>query len=211
MGGYDPYSNSKACSELLTSSYRNSFFSSETYSQHGLALASARAGNVIGGGDWATDRLIPDILNAISLGKKVKIRSPYAIRPWQHVLEPLSGYITLAEKLYTEGPKFAESWNFGPVDEDAKPVEWIVQKLCTKWGNNASYEIDKSPQPHEANYLKLDCSKAKTLLGWNQTWDIETTLKKIIDWNKSYLRNDDMKQVCVSQIEEFLKNKKEMI
>jgi CDP-glucose 4,6-dehydratase len=129
MGGYDPYSNSKGCSELVTSSFRNSFFNSATYAQHGLALASGRAGNVIGGGDWAEDRLIPDIIKAIAQGEKVKIRSPFAIRPWQHVLEPLTGYLTLAEKLYTEGPKYAEGWNFGPMDEDAKPVEWIVQKL----------------------------------------------------------------------------------
>lgn len=204
MGGYDPYSNSKGCSELVTSSFRNSFFNLATYNQHGLALASARAGNVIGGGDWATDRLIPDIIKAIFLGEKVKIRSPFAIRPWQHVLEPLSGYLTLAEKLYTEGPKYAEGWNFGPMDEDAKPVEWIVQKLCAKWGNDASYEIDKNPQPHEATYLKLDCSKARQILQWNPRWRLERTLDSIIEFTKAYQNKENVKDICIKQITDYL-------
>lgn len=140
MGGYDPYSNSKGCSELVTAAYRNSFFNSKDYHKHGVALASARAGNVIGGGDWAEDRLIPDFIRAISKGEIVKIRSPYAIRPWQHVLEPLSGYLLLAEKLYTDGPKFAEAWNFGPDDRDAKNVEWITKTICDLWGEGASFE-----------------------------------------------------------------------
>src|SRR5450759_4295801 len=156
MGGYDPYSNSKGCSELVTSAYRNSFFNAKDYQKHGVALASARAGNVIGGGDWAEDRLIPDFIRAISKGEEVKIRSPYAIRPWQHVLEPLSGYLMLAERLYSAGPSFAEGWNFGPEDSDSKSVEWITNKICQFWGNEASYELDKNPQPHESSYLKLD-------------------------------------------------------
>jgi CDP-glucose 4,6-dehydratase len=207
MGGYDPYSNSKGCSELVTSSFRNSFFNAATYSQHGLALASGRAGNVIGGGDWATDRLIPDIIKAISLGEKVQIRSPFAIRPWQHVLEPLTGYLTLAEKLYTEGPKFAEGWNFGPMDEDAKPVEWIVRKLCTKWGNGASFEIDKNPQPHEATYLKLDCSKARQQLNWNPRWRLERTLDSIVEFTKAYQKKDNIQEICNKQIAEYLQTK----
>jgi CDP-glucose 4,6-dehydratase len=208
MGGYDPYSNSKGCSELVTSSFRNSFFNPIEYKKHGVALASARAGNVIGGGDWADDRLIPDFIRAILKGEKVKIRSPYAIRPWQHVLEPLSGYLLLCEKLFSEGPAFAQSWNFGPNDSDAKNVEWIITKICDLWGNGADYELDSIPQPHEANYLKLDCSKAKAELGWLPIWNIEKTLKSIVDWNKAFLNNDDMRKVCISQIEEFYLNGK---
>lgn len=204
MGGYDPYSNSKGCSELVTSSFRNSFFNTATYSQHGVALASGRAGNVIGGGDWATDRLIPDIIKAIAQGEKVKIRSPFAIRPWQHVLEPLSGYLTLAEKLYTHGTQYAEGWNFGPVDDDAKTVEWIVQKLCAKWGNKASYEIDKNPQPHEATYLKLDCSKARQILQWNPRWRLEKTLDTIVEFTKAYQNNENITDVCDKQITDYL-------
>ena len=156
MGGYDPYSNSKGCSELVTSSYRNSFFNIKNYEIHRVALASARAGNVIGGGDWANDRLIPDFIRSISKGEKLRIRSPYAIRPWQHVLEPLNGYLTLAAKLFTDGALFAQGWNFGPDDNDAKNVEWITKSICDLWGEGASFEIDSNPQPHEANYLKLD-------------------------------------------------------
>ena len=204
MGGYDPYSNSKGCSELVTSSFRNSFFNSDTYSQHGLALASGRAGNVIGGGDWADDRLIPDIIRAIALGETVKIRSPYAIRPWQHVLEPLTGYLTLAQKLCEEGTKYAEGWNFGPMDEDAKPVEWIVKKLCAKWGNNASYEIDKKPQPHEATYLKLDCSKARQALQWQPRWRLEQTLDSIVSFTKAYQNKENIQDVCNKQIADYL-------
>ena len=203
MGGYDPYSNSKGCSELVTSSFRNSFFNPKEYTKHGVALASARAGNVIGGGDWADDRLIPDFIKAISSGLKVKIRSPFAIRPWQHVLEPLTGYLTLAAKLYTEGVEYAQGWNFGPDDRDAKNVEWITRTICELWSEGASYEVDKSPQPHEANYLKLDCSKAKAELEWEPRWDIKTTLKSIVDWNKAYLNGDNIRVKTEEQIEEY--------
>jgi CDP-glucose 4,6-dehydratase len=204
MGGYDPYSNSKGCSELVTSSFRNSFFNTKEYKKHGVALASARAGNVIGGGDWADDRLIPDFIRSILKSEKIKIRSPHATRPWQHALEPLTGYLMLAEKLYNDGTEFAEAWNFGPYEEDARPVEWIVQHLCILWGNGAAYEIDNTPQPHEANYLKLDCSKAKSVLGWVPRWNIEKTLTSIVNWNKDYINNNDVRQVCISQIEEYL-------
>jgi CDP-glucose 4,6-dehydratase len=206
MGGYDPYSNSKGCSELVTSSFRNSFFNPSTYAQHGLALASGRAGNVIGGGDWADDRLIPDIIRAIAQGEKVQIRSPFAIRPWQHVLEPLTGYLTLAEKLYSEGTKYAEGWNFGPMDEDAKPVEWIVQKLCAKWGDKASYEIDKNPQPHEATYLKLDCSKARQALQWQPRWRLERTLDSIVEFTKAYQNKENIQDICNKQIADYLQS-----
>lgn len=203
MGGYDPYSNSKGCSELVTSSYRNSYFNPVKYAQHGVALASARAGNVIGGGDWADDRLIPDFIRAISTGEKVKIRSPYAIRPWQHVLEPLTGYLTLAAKLYTEGATYAQAWNFGPDDNDAQNVEWITKTICNLWGEGASFAIDTNPQPHEANYLKLDCSKAKAELGWVPKWNIETTLKSIVEWNKAYLKSEDIRAVTINQINQY--------
>ncbi|MCK9401176.1 MAG: CDP-glucose 4,6-dehydratase [Bacteroidales bacterium] len=205
MGGYDPYSNSKGCSELVTASFRSSFFNPKEYKNHGVALASARAGNVIGGGDWADDRLIPDFIRAIMRGEKVKIRSPYAIRPWQHVLEPLSGYLALCEKLYTAGPAFAEGWNFGADDSDAKNVEWITHKICELWSNGAAYELDSTPQPHEASYLKLDCSKAKAELGWIPKWDIETTLRSIVDWNKAWLNGEDVRSVSEKQIDEFYK------
>lgn len=203
MGGYDPYSNSKGCSELVTSSFRSSFFNPNDYAKHGVAVASARAGNVIGGGDWAKDRLIPDFIRSISKGEKVKIRSPYAIRPWQYVLEPLTGYLALCEKLFTKGPAFAEAWNFGPDDSDAQSVEWVSKTICELWGEGAQFEIDTNPQPHEANYLKLDCSKAKAELGWIPKWDIETTLKSIVDWNKSFLNKEDIRLVTENQIERY--------
>ena len=203
MGGYDPYSNSKGCSELVTSSYRNSYFNPAKYAEHGVAVASARAGNVIGGGDWAEDRLIPDFIRAISKGEKVQIRSPFAIRPWQHVLEPLTGYLTLASKLYTEGATYAQAWNFGPDDKDAKNVEWITTNICTLWGEGASFSIDKDPQPHEANYLKLDCSKSKAELGWVPKWDIQTTLQSIVNWNKSFFAGENMRLVSESQINQY--------
>jgi CDP-glucose 4,6-dehydratase len=206
MGGYDPYSNSKGCSELVTSSYRMSYFNPKDYSKHGVALATARAGNVIGGGDWADDRLIPDFIRAITKGEEVKIRSPYAIRPWQHVLEPLTGYLNLAAKLFSEGSAYAEPWNFGPEDSDAKNVEWITSTICKLWGENASFSIDNNPQPHEANYLKLDCSKAKAELNWIPKWNIETTLKSIVEWNKCFLKGESMRNITEDQIEKYFEH-----
>lgn len=203
IGGYDPYSNSKGCSELVTSAYRSSYFNPASYDTHKVALASARAGNVIGGGDWAEDRLIPDFIRSIISDSKVKIRSPYAIRPWQHVLEPLSGYLLLCEKLYHSGADFAEGWNFGADDNDAKNVEWITNKICELWGDGAAYELDGTPQPHEANYLKLDCSKAKTLLGWHPQLRIDTALQMIVDWTKANLDHHDMQEFSFNQIEEY--------
>lgn len=203
MGGYDPYSNSKGCSELVTASFRNSFFNPNNYVQHGVALASARAGNVIGGGDWAADRLIPDFIRAISKGERLLIRSPYAIRPWQHVLEPLSGYLTLAAKLLTDGPAFAQAFNFGPDDNDAQNVEWITKTICELWGQNASYEIDTNPQPHEANYLKLDCSKVKAELNWQPRWNISTALLSIVEWNKAWLNKADVREICYQQMNNY--------
>lgn len=198
MGGHDPYSNSKGCSELVTSAYRRSFFQ-----QSGVALASARAGNVIGGGDWATDRLVPDILRAFENSRPVVIRNPHATRPWQHVLEPLSGYLKLAERLYADGQPFAEGWNFGPRDEDARPVQWIVEHLVQTWGNGASWQLDGGAHPHEANYLKLDTSKAKAKLGWQPRWSLATALANITDWHHNWLVKGDVQGKCLQQISDY--------
>jgi len=203
MGGYDPYSNSKGCAELVAAAYRSSYFNPAEHARHGVALATVRAGNVIGGGDWAADRLIPDILRAIEAGVPVNIRSPRAIRPWQHVLEPLDGYLSLAEKLYSEGCAYAEGWNFGPADDDAKPVQWIVEHLTRAWGEGASWQLDTQPQPHEAHYLKLDCSKARLQLGWQPRWNLAHALQSIIDWHKAARQHADMRAVCLSQIAEY--------
>jgi CDP-glucose 4,6-dehydratase len=204
MGGFDPYSNSKGCAELVTAAYRSSFFNPAKHADHQLALASGRAGNVIGGGDWAADRLVPDILRAISESRPVVIRNPHAIRPWQHVLEPLSGYLQLAQKLYEEGAAYAEGWNFGPNDEDAKPVQWIVEQLTDQWGNGASWKLDQAERPHEAHYLKLDCSKAKMRLDWQPKWSLAQALENIIVWHKANLRGDDMREFSLGQIAAYL-------
>jgi CDP-glucose 4,6-dehydratase len=206
MGGHDPYSNSKGCAELVTAAYRSSYFNPTSYEDHGVALASARAGNVIGGGDWATDRLIPDCVRALLRGEKIAIRNPHAIRPWQHVLEPLSGYMFLAQKLYEEGARFATGWNFGPDDNDAKPVEWIVRRMCADWGEGASYEIDRGEHPHEAHYLKLDCSKAKAELGWHPRWNLDTAIDRSIEWARAYQQNRNLRDICLQQIEEYSKS-----
>lgn len=203
MGGYDPYSSSKGCAELLTAAYRNSYFNAQDYGKHGVALASARAGNVIGGGDWAMDRLVPDILRAMQAGQSVNIRNPDAIRPWQHVLEPLGGYLTLAEKLCIDGPAYAEAWNFGPDDSDARPVRWIAASLTGTWGGKASWHVDSSPQPHEAHYLKLDCSKSKSTLGWRPSMKLADALASIVDWHKAFLRGADMKAFTLQQISDY--------
>jgi CDP-glucose 4,6-dehydratase len=207
MGGHDPYSNSKGCAELITAAYRNSYFHPEHYQEHGVAIASARAGNVIGGGDWAEDRLIPDIMRAITHNEAVNIRNPHAIRPWQHVLEPLSGYLVLAKKLYEEGSSYAEGWNFGPNDEDAQPVSWIVDQLTKTWGEGASWVLDSGDHPHEAHYLKLDCSKAKARLDWQPRWRLDETLDKIVTWHKAYQENDNMSEITLKQIVDYQMNK----
>ena len=206
MGGYDPYSSSKGCSELVTAAYRNSYFNTEIYDKHGVGLATARAGNVIGGGDWAMDRLIPDIMQAIVDRKHVNIRSPHAVRPWQHVLEPLSGYLLLAENLFENGANFAEAWNFGPRDEDARSVQWIVEFLTARWGDGASWKLDQNPQPHEATYLKLDISKATALMQWTPRWDLIRTLDSIVAWQKSYQSGQDMRRITLEQIVTYQNN-----
>lgn len=175
IGGYDPYSSSRGCAELVTAAYRNSFFHPAKYAEHGVAVASGRSGNVIGGGDWAKDRLIPDILRAFDAGRPVQIRYPQAIRPWQHVLEPLKGYLMLAERLVAGGPDIGEGWNFGPATEDAKSDEWIVERLARTWGGSASWARDTALAPHEANVLTLDAAKARARLGWQPRWTLHWT------------------------------------
>jgi len=198
MGGHDPYSSSKGCAELVTAAYRNSFLQSS-----GIAVASARAGNVIGGGDWAIDRLVPDILRAFEHNQPVVIRNPNATRPWQHVLEPLSGYLMLAEHLYTQGQAYAEGWNFGPKDEDAKPVQWIVEHMVNSWGNGASWQQDGAGHPHEAHYLKLDISKVRQSLQWTPRWSLEVALNRIAEWHHAWVSGADMRGVSLAQILEF--------
>jgi CDP-glucose 4,6-dehydratase len=197
MGGFDPYSSSKACSELVTAAYRRSFFASNK-----VSLASARAGNVIGGGDWAADRLIPDFLRALDVGQPLVIRSPLATRPWQHVLEPLSGYLALAQKLYEEGSSFADAWNFGPEETDAKTVQWIVEKLCSQ-NPHASWQCDASLQPHEANMLKLDSSKAKALLAWRPRWNLQTALQMTLAWHLAWKEDSHMAGISIEQIQQY--------
>jgi CDP-glucose 4,6-dehydratase len=198
MGGHDPYSNSKGCSELVTSAYRRSFFQAG-----GPALASGRAGNVIGGGDWAADRLIPDILRAFERDEAVVIRNPMATRPWQHVLEPLSGYLVLAQRLVQDGQSCAEAFNFGPQDEDARPVQWIVERMARRWGPQARWKLDPTEQPHEANYLKLDIGKGKARLGWQPRWRLARALDHIVTWHRAWLDNADMRALCLQQIADY--------
>ena len=203
MGGHDPYSSSKGCAELITAAYRRSYFNIENHAEHGLAIGSARAGNVIGGGDWAPDRLIPDIIRGVAADRTVIIRNPHSIRPWQHVLEPLGGYLMLAERLYTKGPAFAEGWNFGPADEDAKPVEWIAEHLTKAWGSQAGWALDTIRGPHEATFLKLDCSKARRSLGWQPRWKLSHALDRIVEWHRAEVSGSDMRLTTLSQIDQY--------
>jgi CDP-glucose 4,6-dehydratase len=203
MGGYDPYSNSKGCAELVTSAYRRSFFNPAEYDRHGVGIASGRAGNVIGGGDWAADRLVPDIVRAIIAGSPVRIRNPDAIRPWQHVLEPLNGYLVLAKRLYEEGLEFSGGWNFGPADDDTMPVERIVDRFTGLWGDGARWERDGRDHPHEATYLKLDCSKARSLLGWRPKLRVDMALAWTADWYKAWRNGEDMRALSLRQISTY--------
>ena len=199
MGGADPYSSSKGCAELITAAYRRSYFS------EGVALASARAGNVIGGGDWAPDRLVPDIMRAIAAGEEVVLRHPQAVRPWQHVLEPLSGYLTLAQALFEQGAAYAEAWNFGPRAEDARPVLWLVEQLTRRWGGEARYRIESGAKAvHEAQLLQLDCSKARLRLDWQARWGLEHSLQAIVDWHQAHQRGEgSLRALCLQQIHTY--------
>lgn len=202
MGGYDPYSSSKGCSELVAAAYRSSFFNPAAYDRHGVAVASVRAGNVIGGGDWAEDRLVPDLIRGLVAGQPVPIRNPGAVRPWQHVLEPLSGYLCLARRLIEHGPAFAEGWNFGPLDVNAQPVGWIVERMMALWegGGAGGWVSDSQARPHENVFLKLDCSKAAGRLGWRAQWDLETTLRHTAKWYRSWQQGDDMHAATLADI-----------
>ncbi len=205
LGGYDPYSNSKACSELVTASFRNSFFNPKEYQKHGVSLASCRAGNVIGGGDWGKDRLIPDIMRGILNNEVIKIRNPNSIRPWQHVLDPLNGYLTLMEKLWSSGSEFSEGWNFGSAENNDKPVKWIVKKLTEQYSKDIRSDIDNSANPHEENYLRLNCTKANSRLDWMPKLNLEQGLEWITEWYKQYEQNNNMRAITEQQIEKFQK------
>jgi CDP-glucose 4,6-dehydratase len=204
MGGYDPYSSSKGCAEIVTAGYRNSFFNPQNHSKHGVAIATARAGNVIGGGDWAKDRLIPDILRSLLKEETIIIRNPLAIRPWQHVLEPLNGYMKLAERLYQDGPAYSEGWNFGPYESGVKPVSWVVDELISLWDTNISWKQDEAYQPHEDAYLTLDCAKARAKLGWKPAIDLNTALYWTVEWMKAYQTGADMRRMTETQINRFM-------
>ena len=199
LGGHDPYSSSKACSELVTNSFRLSFFNDLC-----IGVATARAGNVIGGGDWSTDRIIPDTLLAFEKETSLGVRNPLSIRPWQHVLEPLSGYLLLAQRLYESGLDYSEAWNFGPNDEDAKSVGWIADYMASLWGSGASWTTIEGEQAHEATYLRLDISKTKSRLGWKPRWSLKESLENIVDWHKRRLDGEPARELCLSQIEDFI-------
>jgi CDP-glucose 4,6-dehydratase len=203
MGGRDPYSNSKGCAELVTTAYRESFFPLEAFDRHGVALASARAGNAIGGGDWTSDQLIPDLMRAFLAGKACLIRNPSAFRPWQFVLEPLRGYLMLAEKLSEDATRFASGWNFGPADADAKPVSWIADKLAASWGNSASWKQDSATHPREAHSLKLDASKAGTCLDWHPVLPLDHALEGIVEWYRGFQAGDNLRRLTQTQIENY--------
>lgn len=205
VGGFDPYSSSKACAELATDAYRNSFFPPQNHACHRVAIATARAGNVIGGGDWAVDRLVPDLVRALLSQEQVAVRNPMAVRPWQHVFEPLLGYLLLAKRLYTEGPSFSGAWNFGPETADEWQVEKLVIELCRLWGGEASYQVlQLENQPHETHCLRLDSSKAKGELGWSPRWRMDRALASIVEWSRAYQRGEDMNALCCEQLTAYL-------
>lgn len=203
MGGHDPYSSSKGCAELVTAAYRRSFFQTGDAAGRPVALASGRAGNVLGGGDWAEDRLVPDLLRALSEGRPAIIRNPRAVRPWQHVLEPLSGYLSLAEHLVTEGEAFAEGWNFGPAARETCAVQEVADRLVAHWGDGASWQGTASGGPHEAGLLALDCTKAQHRLGWMPRWNLDHTIARIVSWQRAYLHGADMRDFTLSQIKAY--------
>jgi len=203
MGGRDPYSNSKGCAELVTTAYRESFFPPAALDRHGVAVASARAGNAIGGGDWTSNQLIPDLMRAFLEHRPCLIRNPGAIRPWQFVLEPLRGYLTLAERLAEHGSKFCSGWNFGPVEADAKPVSWIADKLVRSWGANATWRQDEASHPREAHFLKLDASRAKACLAWEPVLPLESALDWIAEWYRAFRDGTDLRRLTREQIERY--------
>ena len=203
LGGYDPYSSSKACAEIVSAAYRQSYFPASKLAEHKCAIATGRAGNVIGGGDWSVDRLLPDLVRGFVAGEPVRIRNPHATRPWQHVLEPLHGYILLAERLLTHNPTYATAFNFGPAEDDAQPVSWIVEKMTKLWGGNASWVLDPDPGVHEAGYLKLDASRARAELNWRPRLNLETGLEWLVTWYKAAQSGEDMHAFTLAQISAY--------
>ena len=199
MGGHDPYSSSKGCAELVTSAFRRSFFKEGS----AVAVGSARAGNVIGGGDWAADRIIPDAMHAFSGKETLQVRNPDAVRPWQHVLEPLSGYMTLCEKMWDQPSKFSEGWNFGPEDESVRTVEEVTVRMSDLWGDHVALDKSNGNHPHEATLLKLNITKAKEKLGWTPKWNLATALEKTVSWYKSYYNGINMYEMSLNQIAEY--------
>lgn len=199
LGGHDPYSSSKACCELLAQSYAASFFAADRYDEHGLALATARAGNVLGGGDFAPERLIPDVLKAWSANEPVTLRYPQAVRPWQHALEPLAGYLLLAERLYNQGPVFAGAWNFGPGEADMCTVGEVVARLASRWPQAPGVRLETSDM-HEAGLLRLDSSRAQQLLGWRASWSLRQCLEQTLDWHLAWKNGEDMRAVTLNQL-----------
>lgn len=207
LGGDDPYSSSKACAEIVTGAYLKSYFHPEDYEKkHRVSLASARGGNVIGGGDWADDRIIPDCIRALSKNKPLRIRYPDAVRPWQHVLELLYGYLLLCDRLYHDGTRFSGAWNFGPDHKTEYTVRWVVDYVKTLWGNSKPWQIDKGLHPHETAFLKLNSAKARTKLGWKPRWNIHRAIEKTVEWYKAYERGENMSDITLKQIEEYEQN-----
>lgn len=204
MGGFDPYSSSKGCAELVTAAYGRSFFHRGTQGGATTRAATARAGNVIGGGDWALDRLIPDMVRAFEARRSVTIRNPRAVRPWQHVLEPLHGYLTLAERLFDDTEaRFDSAWNFGPAEADSRPVEWLADAVCERWGDSARWQLDSGAHPHEARQLRLDCSKARTALEWTPRLSLETALDWTVEWYRAALAGEDVREITAAQIARY--------
>lgn len=203
VGGHDPYSASKGAAEIVIAAYRRSFFPVERHAEHRVGVASARAGNVIGGGDWGAEKLIPDIVRAFATGEAVRIRSPQALRPWQHTLDCLHGYMQLAERLCSDAA-YAEAWNFGPADADTQPVSWIVERMVKAWGKGASWELDARPAPHEATLLKLDSSKARTRLGWRPKLDLAQALDWTVEWYRAHRDGKDMQAVTLQQLDRYI-------
>ena len=203
LGGHDPYSGSKACAELVVQSFRDSYFPISRHSEHGVGLATARAGNVIGGGDWAADRIIPDALRALDRHVPMSIRNPRATRPWQHVLEPVSGYLTLAKALWEQGPTKSQAWNFGPFLEDARDVGWVVREFKAQSGLPLKWEMAEGPHPHEAQRLELDWSKAERELGWRPRWRVHRALHQTAVWHQAHLAGEEMRAFSLAQIRDY--------
>lgn len=201
MGGYDPYSSSKGCAELVTAAYHRSFF--ETPDARPVGIASARAGNVIGGGDFSKDRIVPDFMAAATVGKPLYVRNPDAVRPWQHVLEPLAGYLLLAEKLWDQPKEFSQGWNFGPTPDDIRPVRWVVEKLSDYWSDRVPWKIETGPKPHEARLLVLDSAKARMQLGWKARWTLEQALQAVVSWHGAHKKREPLRDAVMQQIASY--------